>query len=93
MDVQTPSGAVGTGIIIGGYIPEIARLVRSRRSDGVSITSYLLWSAASSLLLVYAWHIRSTVFVVLTTFQALPCLLIAVLAYRFRQGRSAKLVK
>jgi hypothetical protein len=78
------SGAIGTGIIIGGYFPEIARLVLTRRSEGVSILSYLLWSAASGLLLVHAWSMRSTVFIVLTTSQALSCLLIAVLASRFR---------
>jgi hypothetical protein len=84
MVLHTLSGAIGTGIIIGGYFPEIARLVRTRRSDGVSISSYLLWSAASGLLLVRAWGMRSTVFIVLTTFQALSCLLMAVLGSRFR---------
>jgi hypothetical protein len=78
------SGAIGTGIIIGGYFQEIAQLVRARRSDGVSTLSYVLWSAASGLLLVHAWGMRSTVLIFLTTFQALSCLLIAVLASRFR---------
>jgi hypothetical protein len=89
MDLHILSGTAGTSLVIGGYVPEIARLVRTRRSDGVSIASYLLWSAASGLLFVHAWHIRSPVFIVLTSFQALSCLLIAVLAYGFRQGRSA----
>jgi hypothetical protein len=84
MALHTLFGAIGTGIIIGGYFLEIARLVRTRRSDGVSILSYLLWSAASGLLSVHAWGMRSTVFIVLTTFQALFCLLIAVLAFRLR---------
>jgi hypothetical protein len=88
MALHTLSGAIGTGIIIGAYFPEIARLVRTRRSDGVSISSYLLWSAASGLLLVHAWGMRSTVFIVLTTFQALSCLLIAVLASRFRPAEA-----
>jgi len=54
MELHTMSGAIGAAIVIGGYFPEITRLVRSRRSDGVSIPSYLLWSAASGLLLVEA---------------------------------------
>ena len=90
MALHTLTGAIGTGIIIGGYFPEIARLVRTRRSDGVSISSYLLWSAASVLLLVHAWSMRSTVFIVLTTFQALSCLLIAVLASRFRLAEATE---
>jgi len=35
MALHTLFGAIGTGIIIGGYFLEIARLVRTRRSDGV----------------------------------------------------------
>jgi hypothetical protein len=93
MDLHTLGGAVGTGITIGAYFPEIARLVRKRRSEGVSITSYLLWSVASGLLLMHAWTIRSPVFIVLTMFQALSCLLICILAYYFRQGRNASRVK
>ena len=84
MALHTLSGAIGTVIIIGGYFIEIVRLVRTRRADGVSISSYLLWSAASGLLLVHAMGMRSTVFFVLTTLQALSCLVIAVLASRFR---------
>ena len=89
MDLHLLSGTAGTSLIIGGYVPEIARLVRTRRSDGVSVASYLLWSAASGLLFLHALNIRSAVFIVLTPFQALSCLLIAVLASRFRQGSSA----
>ena len=88
MALHTLSGAIGTVIIIGGYFIEIARLVRTRRADGVSVSSYLLWSAASGLLLVHAMGMRSTVFIVLTTFQALSCLLIAVLASRFRPAEA-----
>jgi hypothetical protein len=90
MVLHTLSGVIGTGIIIGGYFIEIARLVRTRRADGVSISSYLLWSAASGLLLVHAMGMRSTVFIVLTTFQALSCLLIAVLASRFRLAEATE---
>ena len=89
MALHTLSGAIGVVIIIGGYYSAIARLVRTRRSGGVSISSYLLWSAASGLLLVHAWGMRSIVFIVLTTFQALSCLLIAVLASRFRLAEAS----
>ena len=84
MALHSLCGAIGTGIIIGGYFLQIARLVRTRRSEGVSILSYLLWSTASGLLFVHAMGMRSTVFIVLTTFQVLSCLLIAVFASRFR---------
>jgi ABC-type uncharacterized transport system permease subunit len=90
MALHTLSGAIGAGIIIVGYFVEITRLVRTRRSDGVSILSYLLWSVASGLLLVHARGMWSMVFIVLTTFQALSCLLIAVLASRFRLAEATE---
>ena len=90
MALHTLSGAIGTAIIICGYFIEIARLVHTRRADGVSISSYLLWSAAYWLLLVHAMGMRSTVFTVLTTFQALSCLLIGVLASRFRLAEATE---
>jgi hypothetical protein len=90
MNLHNLCAAVGTGIIIGGYIPEIVQLVRTRSSRGVSVTSYLLWSAASALLLEHAWHIRSPAFIILTMFQAFSCLLIATLAYWFRPARGAQ---
>ena len=90
MNLHTVCATVGTGIIIGGYVPEIAQLVRTRSSGGVSVTSYMLWSAASGLLLEHAWHIRSSAFTVLTAFQALSCLLIASLAYWFRLAEARK---
>ena len=90
MALHSLSGAIGTGIIIGGYFIEIARArahpARGRREH----SSYLLWSAASWLLLVHAMGMRSTVFIVLTTFQALSCLLIAVLASRFRLAETTE---
>jgi hypothetical protein len=88
MALHTLCGAIGTGIVICGYFQEVAQLVRTRRSDGVSTSSYLLWSAASALLLVAAWGMRSKIFIVLTTFQTLSCLLIAVLASRFRRAQA-----
>jgi hypothetical protein len=77
MELHTLSGFLGTGIVAGGYISQIARLVRTHRAEGVSGRAYLLWAVASGLLLVHARGMRSVVFTVLTISQILGCVLIA----------------
>ena len=44
MELHTLSGSLGTGIIVGGYISQVARLVRTHRAEGVSGRSYFLWA-------------------------------------------------
>lgn len=80
-------GAVGTGIIIIAYIPQVARLARTRRAADVSIPTYLLWATGSALLLVHARGMGSAIFTVVTTFQIVVCLLIVALALWFRGPR------
>jgi hypothetical protein len=54
MVLHTLSGFLGTGIVAGGYISQVARLVRTHRAKGVSRSTYLLSAVASGLLLVTA---------------------------------------
>ena len=68
MELHTLSGSLGTCIIVGGYISQVARLVRTHRAEGVSGRTYLLWAVASGLLLVHARGMRSVVFTVLMIF-------------------------
>jgi hypothetical protein len=85
LQLHTLSGFLGTGIVAGGYISELARLVRTHRAEGVSGKAYLLWAVASGLLLVTAMGMRSLVFTVLTIFQILGYVLIAILATIYRR--------
>jgi hypothetical protein len=89
MELHTLSGSLGTGIVIGGYIYQVARLVRTHRAEGVSGRAYLLWAGASGLLLVHAMGMRSAVFTVLLISQILACVLIATLATVYRRSESA----
>jgi hypothetical protein len=88
MELHTLSGSLGTGIVVAGYIFQIARLVRTHRGEGVSGRTYLLWAIASGLLLVHAMGMRSVVFTVLMVFQILGCILIATLATLYRRLES-----
>jgi uncharacterized protein with PQ loop repeat len=90
MVLHTLSGAVGTGIVIIAYVPQFARIARTRHAADVSIPTYLLWAAGSALLLVNAMGMRSVVFTVLTMFQIVACLLIVALALWFRRPRQRR---
>ena len=82
------SGSLGTGIVVGGYIYQVARLVRTHRAEGVSGRTYLLWAVASGLLLVHAWGMRSVIFIVLMISQIACCVLIATMATIYRRFES-----
>ena len=88
MELHIFSGFLGTGIVAGGYISQLARLVRTHRAEGVSGKAYLLWAVASGLLLATAMGMRSLVFTLLTIFQILGCVLIATLATIYRRFES-----
>ena len=81
-------GAAGAAIVISAYLFQIVRLAMVRVADGVSVSSYLLWAAASALMLVHALAIKSTVFIILTGSHLAACVVIAGLALWF--GRSAR---
>ena len=56
-------GFAGTGLVIGGYIPQIVHLVKERCTAGLSIPAFSLWCAASLLFLIHAAMIGDAVFV------------------------------
>ena len=74
------SGCLGTVIVMGGSISEIARIFRTHREKGVSVRAYLLWAVVSGLILVHATSMRSVVFTVLMISQIVGCVLIATTA-------------
>jgi len=88
MKLHAVSGALGTGIVVSGYIYQVARLVRTHRAEGVSAPSHLLWALASGLLMVHAMGMRSVVFTVLMLSEIVCCLLIATMATIYRRFES-----
>lgn len=85
MKLHMLSGSLGIGIVVGGYISQVARLVRTRRAEGVSGRTYLLWAVASGLLLVHAMGMQSLLFTVLMISQIVCCVLIAAMATIYRR--------
>jgi len=85
MELNTLSGSLGAGIVVGGYISQVARLVRTHSAEGVSGRTYILWAVASGLLLIHARGMRSVVFTVLMISQILGCIVIATMATIYRR--------
>jgi uncharacterized protein with PQ loop repeat len=56
-------GLVGTGLVIGGYVPQIHHLIKERCTAGLSLPAFSVWSVASLLFLIHAALIRDVVFV------------------------------
>lgn len=56
-------GVVATGLVIGGYVPQIVHLVKERCTAGISIPAFFLWSVASLLFLIHAAMIGDAIFV------------------------------
>ena len=56
-------GVVATGLVIGGYVPQIVHLVKERCTAGISVPAFALWCLASLLFLIHAAMIKDAVFV------------------------------
>lgn len=56
-------GFVATGLVIGGYAPQIVHMVKERCTAGISVHAFVLWCSASLLFLIHAMQIRDVVFV------------------------------
>jgi len=56
-------GVVATGLVIGGYVPQIVHLVKERCTVGISIPAFVVWCLASLLFLIHATVIGDAVFV------------------------------
>ena len=63
MTISQMLGVVATGLVIGGYVPQIVHLVKERCTAGISIPAFVLWCLASFLFLIHASMIDDAVFV------------------------------
>jgi uncharacterized protein with PQ loop repeat len=56
-------GVVATGLVIGGYVPQIVHLIRERCTAGLSILAFSAWCLAALLFLIHAAMIGDAVFI------------------------------
>jgi uncharacterized protein with PQ loop repeat len=67
-------GWIGTTLVLIAYYPQIHHLFVEKCAWGISMTTWLIWLASSSLLLVYAFLRLDVLFVIV---QAINILSIA----------------
>jgi uncharacterized protein with PQ loop repeat len=63
MTMSQMLGAVATGLVIAGYVPQIVHLIRERCPAGISLLAFSVWCLASLLFLVHAAMIGDAVFI------------------------------
>ena len=77
-------GYIGTGLVIGAYVPQIWHLWTEHCSAGISERAYALWVLSSALFLGHSITIGDTVFMVTQLVNMVALAIILVLARRFR---------
>ena len=76
MTTSETLGIVATGLVIVGYVPQIAHLISQHCTAGISISAFSLWCLASLLFLIHAAMIGDAVFVVVQAVNLVAGLLI-----------------
>jgi uncharacterized protein with PQ loop repeat len=83
MRIAQVLGAIGTGLVVGGYLPQMRHVIKEHCSAGLSLTAFALWSTAAFLFLTYALIIRDTVFVVVQSVSLIANGFILMLTKRY----------
>jgi hypothetical protein len=77
-------GYMGTGLVIGAYVPQIWHLWTEHCSAGISQRAYALWVLSSALFLGHSVSIGDAVFMVTQLVNIVALVVILRLARRFR---------
>ena len=77
-------GAVATAVVVAGYVPQIAHLIRQRCTAGISVPAFSLWCLASVLFLIHAAIIRDGVFIAVHTVNLVAGALIVVFCKKYK---------
>ena len=75
-------GWIGTVLVIVAYYPQIHHLWAEKCSWGISITTWMIWLAAGTLLLVYALLRRDVLFVIVQIINILAIIITIILVRR-----------
>jgi uncharacterized protein with PQ loop repeat len=84
MTISETLGVAATGLVIAGYMPQIAHLIRQRCTAGLSIPAFSMWCAASALFLIHAVLIGDRVFLVVQVVNLSPGAVIVVCCRRYQ---------
>ena len=77
-------GDVATGVVVAGYVPQIAHLIRQRCTAGMSVPAFSLWCLASFLFLIHAAIIEDGVFIAVQTVNLVAGALIVAFCKKYK---------
>jgi lipid-A-disaccharide synthase-like uncharacterized protein len=77
-------GAVGIGISMLAYLPQVIHLAKEHCSAGVSSRAWMMWLLSSVLIGALALHRHDIVFILLQISSLTSAVVILVLAHRYR---------
>jgi uncharacterized protein with PQ loop repeat len=76
---------VGGMIGIAGYLPQVTKLLKEKKSLGVSSLAWYAFLLSNIILLYYAIYIKDIVFTTLQTLSVIFCITIIILVYKYKK--------
>jgi uncharacterized protein with PQ loop repeat len=84
MTTSQALGAVATGVVGAGYVPQIAHLIKQRCTAGISVPAFSLWCLASFLFLIHAAIIEDGVFIAVQSVNLVAGALIVAFCRKYK---------
>jgi uncharacterized protein with PQ loop repeat len=63
MNIFEITYTIGVLVAIGACIPQVIQLIKTKRSDEFSISTWLLWATTQGLSFMYAMHLGDTLLI------------------------------
>lgn len=86
-------GLAGGVLVLTAYFPQIAKLLRVRKSTGMSLTTWAIWLLGALLFFVYAVSTGDPVFITIDFLELTAILIVLLLAWRYRDQKRSTLRK
>lgn len=80
-------GLIGGIIGISGYLPQIRKLIKVKKSSQFSILGWAIWLVSGVMLLVYAVSIKDFVYITLEILNTLSLLFVFILILVLRKNK------
>jgi len=79
-------GLIGGVIGLTGYLPQIRKLVKVKKSNQFSVWTWIVWLFSCALVLIYAISIKDPVYITLEILDTIFIGVILILVISFRKN-------
>lgn len=80
---------VVTVIAMISWIPQLIRLLKTKKSDDISTASYIIWIISYSLMVIYSiFFTTDIVLCIATIIEAAFCLIVMLLVIKFKTKKA-----